>query len=437
MGILSTLKSGYDYVVDKTSDGMLWTDRKIRAGLNEVEELYDGAVDAVKRQATGWAIGKTPPRYNEAPSSWLDKYENNKLADSLAIPACGVAIDLMIDGKNAYPQLKEGLKNAKSEILMEYYSISGKSQITQEIVDILKQKIQEGVKVRLLYDWFGNKSADIRLLKELEAAGAEVKRHGGWSKQAIVSDHRKLTVVDGQTAFTGGMNIGDHYNEEYHDVMVKVDGPVVANMRNAFAVNWFEATGNKLPQMAAPAAKGSYCAQVLASDTKRHPMREALYQQVDNAKDRIWMEMAYLTDDKLVAKLKAAAKRGVDVRIITAEKTDEKQIQLLHQASLSEWTKAGIKVYLMPGMVHTKVTVVDGKWAAVGSTNATYRALSFNDELSLAVMSPDFAKQMEERLLKEDMTKANEVNRSYLKRHDMGRIESVKAKVYEWVDELF
>lgn len=358
-------------------------------------------------------------------------------------PYYGTSVELLIDGREAYPKLLDALKGAQREIFMEFYSVS-LGETAREIAEILKEKAKQGIKVYFLYDMFGNhkRLKDPKFqayFDDLRAAGVQAVQHGKWAAWPVVdSDHRKLAVIDGKTAFTGGINLGDHYRDKYHDAMIKVGGPAVAEMHLAFARNWHEATGKTLTPAAPPPYDGPYLTQVLATDKGQHPFKDALFHVLDTARSRVWIEMPYLTDDTLLDKLKKAAKRGVDVRLVVPEKTDEWPIQLLHRRSFPDLLKAGIKVHLYPQrMVHTKVAVADGKWAVVGSTNGTARALRTNDELSLAVHAPAFAREVEGRLFQTDFQQTRLLDEAYLKAHPVSLKDRVKARILEWFDFFF
>ncbi|MBC7541188.1 MAG: hypothetical protein H7338_00505 [Candidatus Sericytochromatia bacterium] len=379
-----------------------------------------------------------PPARAPLPVANVDGFApSDSLAADPGKLRAGTSLQLIIDGKNAFPELFQSLRGARKEIVMEYFLVKD-GQITRELADILATKVKEGVKVRFLYDWFGSRKFDDSIIRQIAASGVEVVRHGGiLGKGLPQSDHRKLTVIDGQTAFTGGINLGDHYIEQYHDVMIKIGGPVVADLHASFAENWQQATGEQLAPIPAPAPEGTYTTEVLATDPERHPFKKALFQAVDTATSSIAVEMAYITDDTLIDKLIAASGRGVDVRLIVPEKGDESLIQGLHRLSYDRLVRGGVKVFLFPDrMAHTKVAVVDSRWAVVGSTNGTHRALNTNDELSLAVHDPRFAQELQTRLLAVDERQAIPVTEAYLTSHPIPRGERLKARLTEMFDFL-
>jgi cardiolipin synthase A/B len=238
------------------------------------------------------------------------------------------------------------------------------------------------------------------------------RRRWGWQ----VRDHRKLLIVDGRVAFTGGMNLGDDYapaawgGRGWNDVQARVEGPVLRDLLRLFELSWrtsapwtFEPGLDARHPPQEPVAIHGASARVQALAVGRFIGRRLIQHQLQHAvsaaRERIWIEAAYFIPNRaLRGSLKRAARRGVDVRVIVPRNLD---VPGLSQASRFTWAsllRANVRLYeWLPGMLHAKTVCIDGQWSMVGSYNLDARSLLYNWEVTLAVLEPALAARLEQK----------------------------------------
>ena len=332
----------------------------------------------------------------------------------------GHRVQILFGGAQAYPAMLDAITSARSEILLETYIWAADAN-GRRFVDAVCIKAQEGVSVRCVVDGagsFGLVTSD--QVERMRSAGVKLcvfhpvgpwRRRWGWQ----VRDHRKLLLVDGRVAFAGGMNIGDDYaptdwgGRGWNDVQIQVEGPAVHELHRLFEVAWryaspwtFELHEGKpaLPQT--PAIHGSTTrAQPLAVGKflNRRSIQRQLTHAIAAARERIWIEAAYFVPNRtLRAYLRRAARRGVDVRVITPHDSDIAFLTYASQATWSTLLRAGVRLYgWLPGMMHAKTICIDGLWSTVGSYNLDSRSLLYNWEVTLAVLDRQVALRLEEK----------------------------------------
>jgi cardiolipin synthase len=236
----------------------------------------------------------------------------------------------------------------------------------------------------------------------------------------LVADHTKLLVFDDRTAILGGMNIGREYYNEWHDLMVRVDGPVVAKLADIFSRTWRKSGSlgdlallSKPKHFAKPPAlPGGIPIRVLRTEpgVGRHEIRDGMLLAIRAAKRRILIENPYIASDEIVAAVRAAAIRGVDVRVVIPAEGDSAIMGAGNLATARVLIKAGAKVYRYPRMTHMKVMVCDD-WATAGSANLDTLSMRINRELNIsfsdkgeverlvaAVFTPDIARSRRIRI---------------------------------------
>ncbi|WP_346728349.1 phospholipase D-like domain-containing protein [Corallococcus exiguus] len=300
---------------------------------------------------------------------------------------------------------------------------------SDRMIEALTERARKGVHCRVLVDPLGSGPFETEVKPRLEAAGCEAHLFRPLpADENLARNHRKILVVDGKVAVTGGLAIqdewlGDARNEkEWRDTNVRVQGPVVAQLQQAFAENWQESTGELLPQTDFPtlsveqpgldAAGEGWAAFVSSTANPEVTRAERLTQlMVKAAKKRLWISQAYFTpNDALTALLVEKARAGVDVRVLApGDKNDQRAITLLQRQSYDTLRAAGVRLWeYQPSMMHAKTMLVDDRLILVGSIN--YDALSFNllEEGSLVLEDEEAARQLEAIFL-DDLTKAREV----------------------------
>jgi cardiolipin synthase len=357
--------------------------------------------------------GRKPQIYQASTES--DHHENTGTVDQLlasyGVPpaTAGNRLELVTDGHHAYRQMLGLIEGARSTIHITTYLL-GRDDASRALVESLTRRAREGVAVRLLIDDWGSWRVRRWSLAPLIDAGAQVSHfmpvfHAPFRGRANLRNHRKLLVVDGRVALTGGMNLAWPYigppevKDLWLDLSVVVEGPAVNELEALFASDWRFATGAdpgsaSLPvPVPAAASFDSSVVQVVASgpDVAGDPLYESLLALIFSARNRIWIITPYFVPDEMLARaLGLAARRGVDVRVIVPAHSNHLSADLARASYLRDLHNAGGHVLLyQPVMLHAKAVVFDDNLAVIGSANMDMRSLFLNFEVALFVSSPE------------------------------------------------
>ena len=338
----------------------------------------------------------------------------------------GNKVEVLVNGDRIFPPMLEALRSARKTITFEMY-IYWSGRIGKAFADVLSERARAGVKVHVLIDGLGSGKIDKAFVEEMEAAGVELKRYNPprWYSIGYFNNrtHRKLIVVDGRIAFTGGVGIADQWSGDaqdpghWRDTHFRIEGPAVAQMQSAFMDNWTEVTGHVLhgedyfPPLA---AAGPQRAQIFTSSPGggAESMQLMYLLSIAAARKAIVLSAAYFVPDNVeVDTLVAALKRGVSVRIIVPGR--HMDAELVRQASRARWGKlleAGAEIYeYQPTMFHCKVMVIDGLWTSVGSTNFDNRSFAVNDEANLNVYDREFSGE-QVRVFENDLKRSRRIS---------------------------
>ncbi len=324
---------------------------------------------------------------------------------------------LLIDGDAAFAAIFAGIEQAKSYVIVQFFIIRD-DQIGRELKDKLIRKAREGVRVYLLYDEIGSYALPKAYRRELAAAGVidlPFRTSKGIRNRFQINfrNHRKIVIVDGETAYVGGLNVGDEYMGRspvfgpWRDTHVEVRGPVVQAIQFAFLEDWYWATGSvpELDWTPRPAPEGNEAALCLASDPSDLMETCGLFfmQAINSARHRLWIASPYFVPDgALIHALQLAALRGVDVRIMLPAKPDHKMVYLAAFSYIAETELSGVKFYrYQPGFMHHKVLLVDDDLAAVGTANFDNRSIRLNFEITLIFADRGFAIETEKMLARD------------------------------------
>jgi cardiolipin synthase len=331
---------------------------------------------------------------------------------------------LLIDGREAFAAMFAGIDSARDYIIVQFYIIAD-DKIGRELKSRLERKARDGVRVYVLYDEIGSYSLPKTYRRELAEAGALIlpfRTTKGWRNRFQINfrNHRKIVVIDGDTAFVGGMNVADAYLGvhpqlgKWRDTHVEVSGPVVQAIQFAFLEDWFWATGNipELDWTPRPAENGNRNALVLASDPSDMLESCGLFfvHVISAAQKRVWLASPYFVPDlSQIYALQLAALRGVDVRVMLPERPDHLLVYLSGFSYIAETEVAGVKFYRYePGFLHQKVILVDDDFAAVGTANFDNRSIRLNFELMLLVADRGFAADVS-KMLENDLAHCRQV----------------------------
>ncbi len=313
--------------------------------------------------------------------------------------------EILNNGPEKFERLKQELKKAKQFIHLEYFILKEGSLLT-EITEILKQKVKEGVKVKILYDDFGCVDLSNHYLEELHQSGIETACFNKidfrlFRPSVNYRNHRKIVVIDNKVAFTGGINIGDEYihKDSYYgfwrDTHILLEGNAAREMNSIFIRDWYHTTNELLLEPMYkeyhPVNNKNSAVQVVADgpDNELEIIRDGFFKMITLAKKRIWLTTPYLIpNSELITALRVASMSGVDVRILVPGKHDKgkKIIYRATQAYFSELLEAGVNIYTYSNLfMHSKILIIDDDLASIGTVNFDYRSfgLHFEDTVIL------------------------------------------------------
>ena len=331
------------------------------------------------------------------------------LAGAWLLP--GTRVEVALNGDGTYPRLWDDLRSATKSITLQlYYGKSGRMADTLQ--EILIERATAGVQVFVLYDAFGTIGVPADYLADLRLRGVEIQpfRPIRISTLHLVQNrsHLRGIVIDGRVGWTGGFGIDDKWlgdgcsHGSWRETNVRFEGPAVRQLQAAFAAAWAETTGVLFTGRATLEAQenGAAAAGLLStSPTLGSTAAERFFAvSIAGARKTLYMTNAYFAPGPyFIGLLADAARRGVDVRILTAgARTDVKTVWLAGRASYDRLLAAGVRVYeWQPTVLHAKTFVVDGTWSTIGSMNFDNRSLVLNDEATLMVLDPVVGGQMD------------------------------------------
>jgi cardiolipin synthase len=338
--------------------------------------------------------------------------------------SAGNRVTLLQDGPSTYQALYAAMAGAKDSIDMESY-IFEDDEVGQRFSKELKAAVARGVVVNLIYDGVGSLGTPKAFFDDLAANGVNelefnpidpLKAKAGWDVNS--RDHRKLTIIDGRTAFVGGINISSVYSGgsfsqhskerpghgskvPWRDTDLQIDGPVVPDFQKLFMDTWARQKGK-------PMASADYFPDVgrqgdvvvrAIGGTSTEPYSQiyaTLVSAIRSSSTSILLANAYFDPDpQLLGAIEDAARRGVDVQILLSSVSDSWLVKSAGRRHYGDLLEAGVKIYERQGaLLHAKTTLIDGVWSAVGSTNLDWRSFLHNDEIDAIVLSASFGDQM-------------------------------------------
>lgn len=338
------------------------------------------------------------------------------LAEKLdeAGPQPGNEVALLRQGPAAFDAIEAAFDRSHHHIHLVYY-IWEPDRTGARLRDALTRACRRGVEVRLLLDDVGSRSARQGFFRGLVKAGGRVERFlpvDPLSRQLALNNrnHRKIVVVDGETGFTGGMNVGDVYaglDEPWRDLHARICGPVVHSLQELFCQDWYHATGDDLvsaayfPQIT---GSGNVWAQLLASgpaDERWRAIHTLLFAAINLARERVWVETPYFVPDPpIVMALQTAALRGVNVRLLLPGRSDHPLVFHAGRSFLDGLLAAGVQVFeVQDAMPHAKTVTIDGVFSTLGSANMDQRSFRLNFEANLFFYGAEVAGELERDFL--------------------------------------
>ena len=372
---------------------------------------------------------------------------------------------LLIDGPRTHQAMFAAMAGARDHINLETYILEN-GEVGERLAALLKKKVAQGVKVNIIYDSVGSIGTPKEYFDELRDLGAKVcefnpvnpaKARGDWDINN--RNHRKILVVDGRVAFTGGINISSAYSagssrarrrsqvkpgeasaHGWRDTHVRAEGPAVARLQRVFLDGWAEedcGVVQKAGYFPRLAPQGDIEMQVLMSNpgTDRSEMYTVLLDEIARAKSRVWITMGYFAPDAPTLEvLTDAARRGVDVRLILPGFSDFWAPVYAARSHYAELLEGGVRIYEWnKALLHAKTAVIDSHWSSIGSTNLDWRSFVHNYEADLVLLDRPFAAQME-RLFNQDLASSREIKRDgWQQRGAMERVKEWIARRWEYL----
>lgn len=322
-------------------------------------------------------------------------------------PAC---ISLYIDGCEALAVLEDALDQATHQIDVLMY-LWGSDPVGWELARRIAARAGPDVLVRVLVDGGGN-----LLQGESEHSAGEVNEVVCWlARQPYVQvirtrnplfrfDHRKLVIIDGCWVWSGGRNFTEEGFCECHDVSYVLTGEQTGTLAEDFEKFWQEQGGHPGPPTPPPPLplESNTLARLICTHPCEKTLASAIYTAVDSAEHHIYLENPDLTDNRIFVKLVQARRRGVDVRVVLTLHSGSKTIDLANRATVNHLLRAGIRVYIYPGMLHVKALSVDGLWAYLGTGNFDHLSLRHNYEFGVAISHGPLVEELETDLFEAD-----------------------------------
>lgn len=315
----------------------------------------------------------------------------------------GNKVTILQNGKEIFPAMLQAIRSAQHSITFENFVFT-QGKLTAAFVDALEERARAGIKIHFLQDAMGCNCLHGEEMHRLRAAGVEVEIFRFFHLRMNERTHRKLLIIDGHIGFIGGAGISDDWlgdadkPNRWRETQYQVEGPVVAQMQQAFLDNWIQTRGRVLHgNHYFPTIKenGPLSCQVFQSSAAEGAdcARLMLLFSIAAARKSIRIATAYFVPDSLIVRtLVQARERGISVEIMTTGPHIDRTIVRWVGRSLWEpLLKAGVKFYeYSPCRFHCKYLVIDGKWTSVGSSNIDDRSLRLNEEANLNVMDADF-----------------------------------------------
>jgi cardiolipin synthase len=412
LGMLFYITFGINYWKIKTYNKKSTEDEKLLRSLKNMVEYKDEII----------APNDLPVENNRELAVMLSKELKSPLTRRNRVK-------LLLNGEEKFPELVEALRNAKNHIHLEYY-IYEQDEIGEQIENILIQKANEGVQVRFIYDDFGSPNIKKSIERKMREAGIEIYPFQKVAFYLLANrlnyrNHRKIIVIDGHTAFTGGINISDKYINNgskkifWRDTHIRIDGPGVFYLQYLFLTDWNFCCGKNIqPEssfFAMPAnPKDDTFLQVASSgpDSEQPSVLFSLLQAIYLAKKEILITTPYfIPGDSILEALRIAALSGLSVKLLVPGEADSKLVNAASKSYYKDLLCAGVDIYLYKkGFVHAKTLVADGNLSVIGTANMDYRSFELNFEVNVMLYDIIFSEKLRNVFFK-DLEDAEKIDK--------------------------
>lgn len=393
--------------------------------------------------------------HQEAPTNILQRHLVFEQAISNVPLVLGNKVTLLKNGAATYSTMLAAIRAATDNINIQMFTFSS-GPIGRMFADALIERQRHGVQVNVIYDSLGSLGTPASFFDRMRKSGIAVLQYRplnpfettlGWSLGH--RNHRKMLVVDGRVAFTGGINISEVYASEpelsagkgppayWRDTDVEVTGPVVAQFQHLFIGEWRYQKGPALaPRDYFPTLqrRGGDIVRVIGSVPERFSaIYVTLVSAIYASETNVYITDAYFApDDQMLRALERAARRGVDVRLLLPSQSDEPFIVSAERSNYMMLLKAGVKIYEWRGeMLHAKTATIDGVWSTVGTSNLDWWSIARDNELNAIILSHSFGNQMN-RMFMSDLEQARPIElKEWKKRGLRERLDEAGAQLIE------
>lgn len=370
----------------------------------------------------------------------------------------GNKVTLLRDGNATYSAMFAAIRKARDHINLESYIIED-DDIGQQFADLLLEQQGRGVQVNVIYDSVGGLNTPKAFFERLTQGGIAVLEFNPINPLAAKTpwlinnrDHRKILVVDGKTAFIGGINISSVYSSgsvvkrtgkapgntlAWRDTDLQIEGPVVGEFQKLFMQTWEKQRGQPLvlreyfPPLT---VQGKDIVRAIGStpDDPYSLIYLTLISAIGNAEKQVHLTNAYFVPDpQLLKSLTDAARRGVDVKLILPSQSDSAVVFHAGRSHYAGLLEGGVKIYERRGaLLHSKSAVIDGVWSTVGSTNLDWRSFLDNDEVNAVIIGREFGQHMQ-AMFAEDLNSSQSIDREYWERRPL------LFRLKEWMARLW
>ena len=350
-------------------------------------------------------------------------------------------VDILLNGEETFPALLDAIRSAERTITFEAY-IFHEGKVADQIVGAFVERCKAGVRVAILLDAHGADGLPERYIQNLRDAGctlvSDFRPLRLWSlERTNKRNHRRIMVIDGRVGFTGGYGVDDTWSGNgrtegrWRETNVRLQGPIVQSLQEAFVEHWREATsvllGGKdyFPYPPVTVKDVPVLAQVVRSSPLQgnDAMYRVFLQAISSARTSILISTPYLLPgEQLTEALLDAVRRGVRVRVLIPSVVKSSGVEFVTQASQREafgaLLEGGVQLHeYSPALLHTKMMIIDGTWATVGSTNLDNRSMAMNDELNVMFYDRTIAKRLEE-IFAADVAYSHKVSREQLENRE-------------------
>ncbi|QUH24710.1 cardiolipin synthase [Serpentinicella alkaliphila] len=320
---------------------------------------------------------------------------------------------LISDNEHYFDEIIEAISKAEKHVHVLFY-IMRDDNIGQKLKTVLIDRAKQGVEVRVIYDALGSFKLSRKYINELKEVGVEIVPYNTVFKSLVTGKlnhrtHRKMIIVDGVVAFTGGVNIGDEYlNRDknigiWQDIIVEMEGDSVNYLQKIFLADWYYVTDKKITDIyyyGKTSVENYLPVQMVAGgfDTGWHEIHQMYFTLINSARGRLYIATPYFVlNDAMLESLQTAALRGVDVKIVIPEKTESFLIDWLNESFFKEILRSGVEVYKYKnGFMHAKSMIVDNRVVSVGSANLNMRGYYLDYEMNVLLYDEQLCLRMEQ-----------------------------------------